>query len=254
MQSDRTTLQPIVLWGSWFVSATLHGCCIAIAMWGWKSEPLEQARFAGKQNVVYLQLTASTPALSSVAVMERMEIDATPVEEAESHEPLSELPPKALPIDRFTEAPLPSSVNVEVEPKEVVIEKKTETARPLEPIEVERPLQRRAFAQMPLPAQVAVVPEIAGTDATDPPQLTGNQAPGYPELAVKQRLQGTVWLKLYIDASGRITRVDLDRSSGHALLDDEAIKTVRTWKAQPAMKRGVPMSTVELLPVRFVLD
>ena len=60
-------------------------------------------------------------------------------------------------------------------------------------------------------------------------------------------------LRLFIDAAGAVTRVEVAQSSGHAILDAEAVATVRTWRGSPATLNGQPVETNELLPVRFQL-
>jgi protein TonB len=45
----------------------------------------------------------------------------------------------------------------------------------------------------------------------------------------KRREQGTVVLLIRIE-SGRVTRVDVERSSGHKPLDESAARAVREWR------------------------
>jgi protein TonB len=92
-----------------------------------------------------------------------------------------------------------------------------------------------------------------GLEASVRPDLSNNAFPEYPSVAVAQRLEGTVLLRLRIDATGKVQRVEIASSSGHRLLDDAAVKAVRTWKGTPGQRGNRPVTTEELLPIRFRL-
>ena len=61
----------------------------------------------------------------------------------------------------------------------------------------------------------------------------------YPDAARRDGLEGTVWLRFRIAADGSVESVEVDRSSGHALLDDAAMKAVR--RAGPYPPYGGPI-------------
>lgn len=100
---------------------------------------------------------------------------------------------------------------------------------------------------------LAAIPTVAGTDDKSPPDLAGNPPPPYPSEAIRRRLEGSVMLRLHINSSGRVSSVEIAESSGHAILDNSAVNTVRSWRGQPARLNGQPVATIELLPVRFRL-
>lgn len=93
----------------------------------------------------------------------------------------------------------------------------------------------------------------AVTEAATAVDLAGNPPPAYPIDAQRRRWQGTVLLRLFIDAEGGMTRVELVRSSGYEVLDNAAVTAVRQWKATPATRGGKPIPSVEVLPVKFQL-
>jgi len=113
--------------------------------------------------------------------------------------------------------------------------------------EVSRPASKVRLAQVPREA----VP--AGNDTTLP-RLRNNRPPVYPPSAIAARLQGTVIVRLRIDAEGNVANLQIERSSGHALLDAAAVQAVRHWRFVPAQRRGRPVATTVRLPVRFSLD
>jgi protein TonB len=79
-------------------------------------------------------------------------------------------------------------------------------------------------------------------------------APSYPRAAITRRLAGTVTLRIHVDAGGLPTEVLVEQSSGHALLDDTAVKTVlKRWRFVPATRDGQPVEGWAMVPISFVL-
>lgn len=114
----------------------------------------------------------------------------------------------------------------------------------------ERSPEKRGTQRMPPVASLAQPP---GTGERTPPRLLGNAPPHYPQLALAQRWQGTVLLRVTIGRQGQVIDVRVARSSGHAILDGAAVTAVRRWRGEPAYQGGVAVSTVEYLPVQFEL-
>jgi len=150
---------------------------------------------------------------------------------------------------------------VDASPESVEMEKDSaEQFAQAAPTDVERrPTERRTSQHRPTTAQTkAVVASVAPTPQTDAglrtgPSFAGNRPPSYPAVARRNGWQGKVMLRLFISTTGEVRRVEVARSSGHAVLDAEAAATVRTWRGSPATLNGRPVATTELLPVRFRL-
>ena len=87
-----------------------------------------------------------------------------------------------------------------------------------------------------------------------PPQFRVRYKPPYPEEARAQRLEGTVFLLVSIDASGRVTDVNVQASCGHAVLDLAALEAVRAWRFEPAMQDGAALAARVEVPVRFCFE
>jgi len=81
-----------------------------------------------------------------------------------------------------------------------------------------------------------------------------NPAPAYPAVARRRNYQGTVLIDVLVDRQGRAARVKVARSSGHDVLDDSALRSVRQWRFEPARRLGVAVEMWVQVPVRFVLD
>lgn len=80
-------------------------------------------------------------------------------------------------------------------------------------------------------------------------------SPPYPRDALIAGLQGTVLLQVLVDVDGRPLRVDVERSSGHRVLDDAARRYVlRQWTFRPATKDGRPVQALGIVPIAYRLD
>lgn len=70
----------------------------------------------------------------------------------------------------------------------------------------------------------------------------------YPREAIEQGLEGEATVLLFLDESGNAIAARLEASSGHALLDEAAVRAARTLRGLPGSA-----SREALLPVRFRL-
>ena len=61
-------------------------------------------------------------------------------------------------------------------------------------------------------------------------------------------------LRLHIAANGSVTNVEVVSSSGHHILDVEAIRSVRNWRFVAGNRDGRAVAATVRLPVQFVLD
>lgn len=74
----------------------------------------------------------------------------------------------------------------------------------------------------------------------------------YPDAARRRQLQGTASVSFTINGSGRVVSASLARSTGHAILDREAIAMVRRASPFPAIPSALGKSRVTVhAPVRF---
>lgn len=77
--------------------------------------------------------------------------------------------------------------------------------------------------------------------------------PVYPSLARRLGKEGSVLMRLYIDEQGRPVKVEIIKKAGFGF-DEEAVRAIKQSRFRPAMKKGIPVSSVVILPVRFVLE
>ena len=78
--------------------------------------------------------------------------------------------------------------------------------------------------------------------------------PEYPDAARRSNQEGTVVLKIQIDKEGRVTAVQVDSTSGHAILDDAAKAAVLTWRYRPATLKGRAMASERHVRLVFRLE
>ena len=131
----------------------------------------------------------------------------------------------------------------------------------------------------PLPlSPPAVLPTTEGHLAAPPVSehslLPGNVVPGpmtdaapveaslayrlaplhFPAMALRQRMHGTVLLRVLVDETGKPVEVTVEQGSGYALLDRSAHDQVlASWRFQPAMVGGHAVRAWARVPVNFNL-
>ncbi|MBF0109165.1 MAG: energy transducer TonB [Magnetococcales bacterium] len=96
-------------------------------------------------------------------------------------------------------------------------------------------------------------PPFRQTQADVLPMIRVAPKPEYPPLARRRGLEGTVLLRIFIDATGTPNRVEIMKSSGHSILDDSARETVLEWHFSPARSGGIPEATAVEVPITFRL-
>lgn len=85
------------------------------------------------------------------------------------------------------------------------------------------------------------------------PLYARNAPPPYPRLARERGWAGEVLLRVAVTDGGRVRAVEVERSSGYALLDTAARKAVRRWHFRPSRRGERPVAAVVRVPVRFEL-
>lgn len=78
--------------------------------------------------------------------------------------------------------------------------------------------------------------------------------PAYPFLAKARGWEGVTLLRVEVLTDGRVGRVELVASSGHAELDESAIRAVHGWRFEPAMRGDTAIASFIQVPIRFKLN
>ena len=210
-------------------------------------EPLSATRIGANSATLALHLLVLGLLLAPPAPLDR----PTPAEAPA----IALLPVTPIPPPRPTEAP------PRIDP----------APRPAPPRQATRqpPLQERGEPVTALPT--AEVPDDAPIADAPPAPTTGFDAPAhggpsaglrpvhappprYPRVSIQRGSEGTVLLRVRVNADGLPEAVVVERSSGDRALDRAARAAVEGWRFEPTRRGGVAVASEGLLPVEFSLD
>jgi protein TonB len=151
------------------------------------------------------------------------------------------IPVPPVPPPPVRPAPTPRTVAPEIKPV-VLAESANQVAAPIaEPIP-----ESLGEPTVDTGPTLATAAAVAYDDVPPPP---------YPALARRQNLQGQVLLRVRVDETGKPVAVEIEKSSGHRLLDRTAREHVlRRWRFQPALLEGRAVAAWALVPLNFRIE
>lgn len=94
-----------------------------------------------------------------------------------------------------------------------------------------------------------------GTDLEEldePPSVVKSVSPAYPESAMKDSLEGVVYLGVLIGRDGKVKEVEVKKGV-RTDLNTAAINALKQWQFKPPMKKGVAAEATVVVPVKFKL-
>lgn len=86
------------------------------------------------------------------------------------------------------------------------------------------------------------------------PDYAYNPQPDYPLLMRDQGIGGVVWLRAMVEPDGTARDINLLKSSGYRLLDEAAMRAVRSWRFIPARRGDQTLASWVEFPIRFSLQ
>lgn len=101
------------------------------------------------------------------------------------------------------------------------------------------------------PAPTAVAALVPPSSDAD---YLHNPPPVYPRMSRRMGEQGTVLVRVFINAEGRAEKAEIRTSSGYTRLDEAALETVQRWRYASGQRGGQPEAMWFNVPIRFVLD
>ena len=111
---------------------------------------------------------------------------------------------------------------------------------------------RAPVAETAPPAQPDQPPTaIAGTRE---PQVVSRTQPEYPRAALRAGISGEVLLQIEVRADGRPGEVSVLSGSRNRSLDRAAVRAVRQWRFEPALRDGVAVPGTVKQSIRFDPD
>jgi periplasmic protein TonB len=144
----------------------------------------------------------------------------------------------------------PQRQDVKSHPKSPTKEKKVKAAEP-----VKKPIVSQ-LAEKPegqstdsfISPQPDRPPEPCGEEAGSPFNAPANRKPHYPEEARLLGIEGTVMLEITLSPQGHVVSVRALGPRAHPLLEDSALKQIKSWRFPPSLtKRSLKV------PVKFEL-
>jgi len=111
-----------------------------------------------------------------------------------------------------------------------------------------------AAVATPAEAPAATVASVVAVTEPDyKASYLNNPPPVYPLVARRQGLQGRVVLHVEVLADGVCGQINIQKSSGYAMLDNAALQTVKNWRFMPASRAGHAVDKWFMIPIQFSL-
>lgn len=232
------------------LSLFLHLCLLRVLVPAQETMP---PRIIGSQTMTVI-LASPAPAVSAPAAR---------LTESQSQPMAAKPVPPATQTEPVPHREITASSPLRLLPGKVKKSLQHETAQAVQP-------SSAAAATMITSAPAAAAPQ-GGTTETSPigaaeapatqaavqaavPLATDNRPPEYPTLARKRGWEGKVVLTVAVGSDGTPQSVQVESGSGHELLDEAALRAVRTWRFQPGSRSGEPVASQVQVPVHFLLQ
>jgi protein TonB len=171
---------------------------------------------------------------------------------------VEETPPLPEPTPEPTSEPTPPppEPTPEPTPEEIVTaEKSPEIAEPTPaPTPVPTPGSTPTPKPTPKPEPRAAKPKPAAAVNIPKPVVIQNTPPSYPDLARRNGWEGRVMIRVEVSAEGRPLSTAIAKSSGFGVLDQAALRAVKSWRFQPRTVAGIPSAGSVEVPVNFSLN
>ncbi|MBI4429427.1 MAG: energy transducer TonB [Ignavibacteriales bacterium] len=84
------------------------------------------------------------------------------------------------------------------------------------------------------------------------PVIVKSVEPKYPEIALRAGLEGTVYIKMWVDKQGKVRKVIVLKSDAE-IFNQNAIDAAMQWKYAPALMQQGPVSVWVAVPFKFRL-
>ena len=112
-----------------------------------------------------------------------------------------------------------------------------------------------AVSVVPMSAQTGQSTKVyKGGDGVTLPVVVRETKPSYTPEAMKQKIQGSVWMDVVVLESGDVGDVKISKSlDAEYGLDEQAIKATKQWKFKPGTKDGKPVAVQVVVEMTFTL-
>ncbi|MEP6783890.1 MAG: energy transducer TonB, partial [Acidobacteriota bacterium] len=111
-----------------------------------------------------------------------------------------------------------------------------------------------AIDRVPMSAASQAVTVYEAGNGVSLPILVREVKPEYTREAMQEKIQGTVWMKVVIGATGDVTDAQIVRSLDSKFgLDQKALEAVAQWKFKPGAKDGNPVAVRVTIEMTYTL-
>jgi protein TonB len=156
-------------------------------------------------------------------------------------------PPKTVPVVKQLTVPRPVTPVVNPTPSEQAITLPPQPPAPSAPVAA--PIAPVAPPVPPAPQPVALPKTISsGVEYLQAPQ------PEYPSISKRMGEEGKVVLRILINEHGKPERVEVQKSSGSARLDEAGRQAALRALFKPHLEDGKAVAVYAIVPIKFQLD
>lgn len=85
------------------------------------------------------------------------------------------------------------------------------------------------------------------------PEVVKSVTPKYPELARRAGMEGTVFVRVWVDKEGKVRKVEIQKSDAE-IFNEPAIQAAEQMVFTPAVQGGSPVSVWVAMPFKFKLN
>ncbi len=227
--------------------------------------PWEADVVRGRAGIFVVSIAAENSTPSPTVELEIEPVELEPLDETPEIEPNdAPLKPASSEFDIVSELKHSEHALESIQPTDLALASHTTVNERLPEIMMQAG-RRREKKKLPVTVHVvgadlsvaAPAPIIAPAGAAfdvPPRKLPENKPPVYPVEARLNRHEGRVSLVVFVGQSGSVSRVSIDHSSGHKILDDAALRAVQEWQFEPATLDGIAVPSEIIVPIRFTLS
>ncbi len=234
------------------IACLIHGIALSYTP---KKNTINVSTEQGNQSL-QIQLIAKA-ATKPEPVVEKKEVEP----ESQKIEPIEQKKPEPKPVKKPEKPkPKPKKPKViekkkpqpEVEVKKPAVEPKTD---------IEPKVVKEAEPTKPKPIEEKQAPPAQTASQASKPMLvkkaefSAKPTPvTYPRLARKKGLQGKVMIEVWLDEQGKQVKQVLLESSGHNVLDERALNTIKEWRFSKRIEQGKAIAHRVHIPINFQLQ
>ncbi|MBA4148369.1 MAG: TonB family protein [Verrucomicrobia bacterium] len=250
-----------------FASALI---CHLFLLFGFKSSTAEIAP-QKSETYVEVDLLPAPPQLMEVTTIQPASIAAALPAEV-PHQEIEPPPPEEVVPEPVPEPP--EELAIEPDPMPIVVATEDQVLVPQEIAPIVAPIEKpivestnrlpriASAAEMPLPGHNLRATEghaigVGKGGSASTPEIEAaylkQVKPIYPLEARRLKQEGKVVVNFYINASGKVDKVELHESSGHSLLDQAALAAAQRSRLRPAYINNRPVNSKAQAPFWFVL-